>query len=190
MTATVLINGRNIGVSEKVREYAEKKVSKLDHYLPEIGEVRVDVSAERTARDADDRQVVQLTVPLKGAILRCEERSSDLFTSLDMAIDKMHRQIERYKAKRRHARGNGADLTEAALAEPDIELPLETEGGPQIIRRKKFPITPMTEEEAIEQMSLSQHENFFIFYNANTAKVNVLYVRKDGTFGLIEPEVA
>jgi putative sigma-54 modulation protein len=189
MAATVVIKGRGIGVSDKVREYAEKKISKLDHYLPDIGEVRVDLSAERTARDADDRQVVQLTVPLRGTILRSEERSSDLFTSLDMALDKLQRQIERYKSKHRRGRGNGVDLTEAAL-EIEEEVPLEAEAGPAIVRRKKFAITPMTEAEAIEQMALSQHDNFFIFYNADTAKVNVLYLRKDGNYGLIEPEVA
>src|SRR5574337_719740 len=105
MAATVLVNGRNIGVSDKIRDYAEKKVSRLDHYLPEIGEGRVDLSAERTARAADDRQVVQITVPLKRTILRCEERSGDMFTSIDMAIDKIQRQIERYKAKHRRGRG-------------------------------------------------------------------------------------
>ncbi|MEK6574598.1 MAG: ribosome-associated translation inhibitor RaiA, partial [Chloroflexota bacterium] len=80
MTAKVVINGRGIGVWEKVRDYVEKKVSKLDHYLPEISEVRVDLSVEKKARDADDRQVVQLTVPLRGAILRSEERAADMFT--------------------------------------------------------------------------------------------------------------
>lgn len=188
MAATVVIQGRGIGVSDKIREYAEKKISKLDHYLPDIGEVRVDLSAERTARDADDRQVVQLTVPLRGAILRSEERSGDLFTSLDMALDKLHRQIERYKSKRHRGRGTGVDLAEDALAFEE-EVSVETDSGPTIARRKKFPITLMTEAEAIEQMSLSQHEDFFIFYNADTAKINVLYLRTDGNFGLIEPEI-
>ncbi|HKZ69605.1 MAG TPA: ribosome-associated translation inhibitor RaiA [Anaerolineales bacterium] len=191
MSATVVISGRGISISEKVREYAEKKVSKLDHYLPEIGEVRVDLSAERTARDADDRQVVQLTVPVKRGILRCEERSGDMLTSLDMALDKMHRQIERYKTKRRRGRGEGDDLTRAAMAEEvETESDTEADTSPRIVRRKRFHVTPMTEAEAIEQMALSQHENFFIFYNADTAKVTVLYVRKDGNYGLIEPEVA
>ncbi len=191
MAATIVIKGRGIGVSDKVREYAEKKIGKLDHYLSEINEVRVDLSAERTARAADDRQVVQLTVPLRGTILRSEERSGDLFTSLDMAVEKLQRQIERYKSKHRRGRGDGADLAQAALdTEEEIPAEPEAEAGPTIVRRKKFPITPMTEIEAIDQMSLSQHENFFIFYNADTARINVLYVRKDGNFGLIEPEVA
>jgi putative sigma-54 modulation protein len=189
MTASVVVHGRNISVSDKVREYAEKKVSRLDHYLPEIGEVRVDLASERTARDADDRQVVQITVPLKRTILRCEERSGDIFTSIDMAIDKIQRQIERYKSKNRRGRGNGAGLAEATLeAEAELEAP-ESAAGPRVVRRKKFVVAPMTEDEALEQMALSQHENFFIFYNANTARVNVLYIRKDGDYGLIEPDI-
>mgnify|MGYP001605868875 FL=1 len=188
MTAKVVINGRGIGVWEKVRDYVEKKVSKLDHYLPEISEVRVDLSVEKKARDADDRQVVQLTVPLRGAILRSEERAADMFTGVDVAVERMQRQIERYKTRHLRGRGSSTDLTEAALeAEADTE---EAPSGPDIVRRKKFPITPMSEEEAIEQMALLQHDNFFIFFNANTARVNVLYTRKDGTLGLIEPEVA
>src|SRR5258708_23049856 len=119
MTATIVINGRGMGVSDKVREYAEKKIGKLDHYLSDISEVRVDLSAERTARAADDRQVVQLTVPLRGAILRSEERSGDLFTSLDMAVEKLQRQIERYKAKHRRGRGDGVDLAQADFAAAD-----------------------------------------------------------------------
>lgn len=190
MAATVVINGRGIGVSDKVREYAEKKIGRLDHYLPEIGEVRVDFSAERTARDADDRQVVQITVPLRGTILRTEERSHDLFTGLDVAVDRLQRQIERYKAKRRRGRGPGGDQGQAVMeVEPEIEPEAESD-GPTIVRRKKFLITPMTEAEAIEQMALSEHEDFFIFYNADTARINVLYHRKNGDLGLIEPEVA
>ncbi len=191
MTATVVIHGRGVSVTDKVREYAEKKVGRLDHYLPEISEVRIELSAARAARDADDRQVVQLTVPLRGVILRCEERAGDVMTGIDMALEKMRSRIERYKTKRRRGRGNGLNQAEAALeAETEAESAAEIAGGPMVVRRKKFPITPMTEAEAIEQMTFSQHENFFIFYNADTAKINVLYVRKDGNFGLIEPEIA
>lgn len=191
MTATIVINGRGIGVSDKVRDYAEKKLGKLDHYLTDITEVRVDVSAERSARAADERQVVQLTVPLRGTILRSEERSADIFTGLDAAVEKLQRQIERYKSKHNRGRGDGKDLGLAELGEvPEEPGEAEAPAEPAIVRRKKFLIIPMNEDEAIEQMSLSQHENFFIFYNVDSAKINVLYARKDGDFGLIEPEVA
>jgi putative sigma-54 modulation protein len=191
MTATVVVNGRNISVSDNVREYAEKKMSKLDHYLPEITEVRVDIAVERTAKAADDRQVVQVTIPLKRTLLRSEEHSGDVMTSIDAALDKLQRQIERYKTKHRRGRGNGADSEKAAL-ETEMETDPESDEptGPNIVRRKQFPIIPMTEEEAIEQMSLLAHTNFFIFFNADTAKMNVLYQRKDGNLGLIEPDVA
>jgi putative sigma-54 modulation protein len=191
MTATVVVNGRNIGVSDNVREYAERKMSKLDHYLPEINEVRVDIAVERTAKAADDRQVVQVTVPLKRTLLRSEERSGDIMTSIDAALDKLQRQIERYKTKQRRGRGNGVDASQAVLeADPEVEVDTDEPASPQIVRRKQFPIIPMTEEEAIEQMGLLEHTNFFIFFNAETAKLNVLYQRKDGNLGLIEPDVA
>lgn len=189
MTVVVTINGHGINVSEKLRQYIEKKVGKLDHYLQEINEVRADLSVERTARSADDRQVVQLTVRSRGTILRAEERTADLFAGVDLALEKMHRQIERYKAKHRRGRGDGADLSALAL-QVDAEQQKKEDAGPNIVRRKVFPITPMTEAEAMEQMALLQHDNFFIFYNAETAKINVLYKRKDGNLGLIVPEVS
>ncbi|MBM4421897.1 MAG: ribosome-associated translation inhibitor RaiA [Chloroflexi bacterium] len=190
MTNKVVIKGHGIGVWDKVRDYVEKKVSKLDHYLSEINEVRVDLSVEKKARDADDRQVVQLTVPLRGAILRTEERAADMYTGIDEAVEKMHRQIERYKAKRRHTRADAAEMKTAMEPEPELAADIEAAPGPQIVRRKSFPVTPMTEAEAIEQMALLQHDNFFIFFNADTAKMNVLYTRKDGNLGLIEPDLA
>jgi putative sigma-54 modulation protein len=127
----------------------------------------------------------------RGTLLRSEERTGDMFSAVDLALEKMQRQIERYKTKRRRGRGDGADLGKASLeAEAELEEPAtETEQMPKIVRRKNFPITPMTEAEAIEQMALLQHDKFFIFYNAETAKMNVLYKRKDGTLGLIEPEI-
>ncbi|MBI3244071.1 MAG: ribosome-associated translation inhibitor RaiA [Chloroflexi bacterium] len=191
MTVAVMVNGHDINISKKLREYIEKKVGKLDHYLPEINEARVDLSAQRTARDADDRQVAQITVRSRGTILRSEERTGDMFAAVDLALEKMQRQIERYKDKHRRGRGDGADLGEAVMqAEAELdEAASDSEPAPKIVRRKRFPITPMTEPEAIEQMMLLQHDNFFIFYNADTARINILYARKDGSLGLIEPEV-
>lgn len=190
MTVEVMIHGHDTNVSKKLREYIEKKIGRLDHYLSEVSEVRVDLSSERTARAADDRRVVQLTVRSRGAILRSEERTGDMFASVDSALEKMQRQIERYKAKHRRGRRNGAILAELPTAdEAELETTDSDGESPQIVRRKSFPVTPMTEAEAIEQMALLQHDMFFIFYNADTAKINVLYTRKDGNFGLIEPEI-
>ncbi len=172
----IIITGKNMEVGDVLRKYVEKKVKKLDRYLPSISEARVELTVEGT-KDAKHSQVAQITLRSKGAILRSEERSSDIFASVDAALDKIHRQIIRYKEKR-YRRGRG----------PEKGLPLlEEEETPHIVRTKHFPVRPMDEEEAIEQMELLGHD-FFVFFNATTGEVNVLYRRRDGNYGLIEPE--
>lgn len=186
MAYPVEIYGRSMEVTDRIKEYVNKKVNKLDRYLPGIEEARVDLAYEKSARSAADRQVAQLTVRGKGFILRSEERADDIFAALDTALDKLQRQIERYKGKRTRGRGDGksaADVSPVAVEEE----PEET--GPVIARRKQFRLSPMNEYEAIEQMILLGHEDFFIFYNADTNAINVLYRRHDGTYGLIEPEI-
>jgi putative sigma-54 modulation protein len=188
MTLEVEIFGRGMEVTDRIADYVDKKVGKLDRYLPGIDEARVDLSYVKSARSAADRQVAQITVRGKGFILRSEERADDIFSALDTALDKMQRRIERYKGKRYRGRGDGRPAV--ALVEPPFQEEDEEEDeGPVIARRKRFLLLPMDELEAIEQMSLLGHENFFIFFNANTNNVNVLYRRRDGSYGLIEPEV-
>ncbi len=190
MTLQVDVFGRNMEVSERIREYVDKKVSKLDRYLPGIEEARVDVAFIKSARSASDRQVAEITVRGKGFILRSEERGDDIFAALDTALDKIQRRIERYKGKRYRGRGNGKSAAEVIPETPEPEVEEETgELGPIIVKRKRFTLLPMNELEAIEQMNLLGHENFFMFYNAQTNRVNVLYKRRDGTFGLIEGDV-
>jgi len=175
----LIIQGKNIEVTDRLREYVEKKIGKLDRYLPTITEARVELSVEK-AKSAKDRQVAQLTVRSKGTILRAEEATADMFASIDAIVDKMYRQIARYKGKR-YGRGRGPGEM------PPVE---EYEEEPRrIVRVKRFPMTPMDEEEAIEQMELLGHD-FFVFFNANTEEINVLYRRKDGNYGLIVPELA
>ena len=186
MTLDVQIYARNIEVTDRIKNYATKKVAKLGRFLTGIEEARVDLAYVKSARSAEDRQVAQITIRGKGFILRAEERSSDIFAALDTALDRMQRQMERYKGKRQHGRGNGksaAEVVESATEE------VEEENRPIIARRKQFVLHPMDEAEALEQMALLGHENFFIFYNANTIAINVLYLRRDGTYGLIEPIV-
>jgi putative sigma-54 modulation protein len=186
MTLEVEIYGHNVEVTERINGYVTKKVSRLDRYLPGIEEARVDLAFVKSARSSADRQVAQITIRGKGFILRSEERADDIFAALDTAVDKMQRRIERFKGKHYRGRGDGksaAEVTETALPEEE-----SGELGPIIARRKHFPILPMNEMEAIEQMLLLGHENFFIFFNANTNAINVLYRRRDGTYGLIEPE--
>ena len=187
MTVEVDIFSRNMEVTDHIKDYVGKRVSKLDRYLGGIDEARVDLAYVKSARSASDRQVAQITIRGRGFILRSEERGDDIFTAFDTALDKMQRRIERYKGKRNHGRGDGrstADVAPMPVVEEETEEELH-----EIVRRKRFPLVPMDENEALEQMSLLGHESFFVFYNANTSKVNILYRRRDGTYGLIEPEV-
>jgi putative sigma-54 modulation protein len=186
MALEVEIYGHNVEVTERINGYVIKKVSRLGRYLPGIEEARVDLAFVKSARSSADRQVAQITIRGKGFILRSEERADDIFAALDTAVDKMQRRIERFKGKHYRGRGDGksaAEVTESAESEEE-----SGELGPIIARRKHFPILPMNELEAIEQMLLLGHENFFIFFNANSNAINVLYRRRDGTYGLIEPE--
>ena len=191
MTAPVAIYTRNLELNDRLQEYVERKAGKLDRYIQGIREVRVDLGHDKSARSAQDRYVAEFTVYGKRFILRSEERADDIFTAIDTALDKIQRQIERYKGKRYRGRGDGTSVAEAfmAMAESGAEEEEEVEGRPRIVRRKRFLLTPMDELEAIEQMKLLGHDNFFVFYNANTNAINVIYKRRDGTYGLIEPEL-
>jgi putative sigma-54 modulation protein len=187
MAIEVEVYGRNMDLTDRIQDYVDKKVSKLDRYMPDIDEARVDLAYVKSARSAGDRQVAQITVRGKGFILRSEERADDIFAALDIALEKLQRQMQRYKGKRARGRGDGrsaAEVVEAEAVAEDMD-----EEAPAIIRRKKFILTPMDELEAVEQMALLGHENFFVFYNVNTNSVNVLYRRRDGAFGLIETQL-
>ncbi len=188
MALKVDIFARNLEITDRIRDYVEKKVSKLDRFLSDIDETRVDLTYAKSARSASDRYVAQVTVRGRGFILRTEERSDDIFSAIDTTLDKLQRQIERYKGKRQRGRGTGVPAYEVAGIEVEPEV-MDEEEEPIIARRKEFTLVPMDEVEAIEQMSLLGHENFFIFYNANTSAINVLYRRRDGTYGLIEPNL-
>lgn len=188
MTLEVDIYGRNMDITEPIEEYVDKKVSKLDKFLSNIDQARVDLAFAKSARSAADRHVAQITITGKGYILRAEERADDIFAAFDAALSKMQRRIERYKGKRFRGRGDGQSVTEfAALPDSPVD---EEEALPVIARRKKFFITPMDELEAVDQMTLLGHEDFFVFFNPNTNSINVLYKRRDGTYGLIEPEIS
>lgn len=190
MAMQVDVFGRNIEINDRIYNYVDKRASRLDRYLNEIEDARVDLSYVKSARNHSDRQVAQITVRGKKFMLRSEERSDDIYVAFDRALDKMQRQIARYKGKHYRGRGDGKSLGQIASEEMEIlEEELLEEAEPVIARRKHFILNPMDEMEAIEQMKLLGHENFFVFYNANTSNINVLYRRRDGTYGLIEPEV-
>ncbi|MGD2058809.1 MAG: ribosome-associated translation inhibitor RaiA [Anaerolineales bacterium] len=187
MTIRVDVNVKNFELSDRLRDYVEKKVGKLDRYLDILDEATLDLTYEKNAREAQDRQVAQLTIRGKGVQLRAEERTEDIFASVDLVVDKIYRQIERYKGRRWKGRGDGRSASDIAPDMPPLEE-IETEEAPVIARRKRHMLLPMDEREAVEQMELLDHEDFFIFLNGITNQVNVLYRRRNGTLGLIETE--
>jgi putative sigma-54 modulation protein len=188
MTVPVEISTKNLELNDRLEEYIEKKAEKLDRYLDIIESVKVDLTYAQSARSAQDRQVAQLTVRGKGVLLRAEERTEDIFASVDLVIDKIHRQIERYKGKRWRGRGDGKTISEATMPSQAVELE-EPDATELIARRKRHLLTPMDEAEAIAQMELLDHEDFFVFLNAHTNQVNILYRRRNGTLGLIATEI-
>jgi putative sigma-54 modulation protein len=177
----LMIKGKNVEVTNRLHDYVEKKIGKLDRYLPTISEAWVELTTEET-KAAGDRHVCQVTVRSNGTILRAEERSDDIFTAIDTVLDKMYRQIARYKGKRQ-SRWRGAAEPEPLPIEEDVE-----EEVSRIVRVKRFPMTPMGPEEAVEQMELLGHD-FFVFFNAEEGRINVLYRRKTGDYGLLQPEL-
>ena len=182
MTFEVSIFSRNLDVSESLNEQIIRKVTGLGRYLDEIDEARVDL-ASTNARSAEEREVVQITIHGKGFILRAEERSSDMLNALNLAVDTLQRRIKRYKGKRNQRWKQGKEVSEIIEnGEEEIVIPV-------IARRKQFSVRPMDEWEAIEQMELLGHNDFFVFYNAQTEGINVLYRRYDGTYGLIQPVI-
>lgn len=192
----LVLTGKNFVISDRIRDYVEKKVGKLDRYLPVIDEARVEISQEKT-KSAKDRNVVQVTLRANGALLRAEDRSEAIYACIDNAVDKIHRQIARYKGKKvdrwQGQLGNKqrypADEGEMLALEPEFMTTLVEEQERQIVRTKRFLVDPMTEEEAVEQMELLGH-NFFVFYNTNVDRINVLYRRGDNNYGVLDPELA
>lgn len=184
MAVKVEIFVRNMELTDRIKDYVTKKASKLDRFLNELETIKVDLSYLKSAREANDRNVAQITARGRRIMLRTEERADDLFAAFDRALDKMQRQAKRYKEKRTRGRGDGRSAAEVT------PLPEEGRTEPSLVaRRKTFDLIPMNEAEALEQMKLLGHENFFIFYNVETNSINVLYQRRDGTYGLIEPKV-
>ena len=167
------IRGENIEVTEAIRQYAEKKISKLEKYFTDVANatvyVNLKVYAEKTAK-------VEVTIPLPYLVLRAEE------TSIDLVVDKLERQVRKHKTKiNRKSREKGFDV----VLPPLLEVPEEEETGLEIVRTKRIDLKPMDSEEAVLQMNMLGH-NFFIYQDAETNETNIVYRRKDGKYGLIE----
>lgn len=181
----LIITGKNIEISPEARRYIERKLSKLSRHMPNIMEAKVEITEEKT-RSPLQRYVAQVTADSKGVLLRGEERAEDLLLAVDRVVDVMNRQIERYKGKH-FAKGRGTSFARGVVGES-----VETETAspmPQVTKVKRFAISPMMVDEAIEQMELLGHD-FFLFYNTKEDDLNLLYRRKDGNYGLIQPEMA
>jgi len=174
------ITSKNIDLSSAVHRYIERKLDKLSHYLPNIIESKAEIFEEKT-KSPQQRFVVRVTIDSGGTLLRGEERGEDLFTAIDKVATIMNRQIEHYKGKL-YDKGRGNSFTRSKFSE-------EAETRPQrsVVKVKRFPVKPMSVAEATDEMELLGHD-FFLFFNADTEKLNLLYRRKDDNYGLIEPE--
>lgn len=171
------ITGRNIEVTPGLRNMVEKKIGKLEHFFTPDTEVIVALSAQK------DRQKIEVTIPIKGNTIRAEESSTDMYVSIDLVEEVIERQIRRYRKKLIDKKQSALSFSQAFIEEED-ERPEE---DIRIVKTKKFAIKPIDPEEACLQMEMLGH-NFYVFLNADTDQVNVVYRRKNGTYGLIEPE--
>jgi len=176
------ITGKNIDLSPAVRRYIERKLGKLSRHLPNIVGFKVEIFEEKT-KSPQQRFVAQVTIDSSGTLLRGEERGDNLFIAVDKVAAVMNRQIEHYKGKR-YDKGRSSSLARGELGEEmAVTQPLR-----KVVKVKRFAVKPMSVAEAIDQMELLGHD-FFLFFNADTEGLNLLYRRKDGNYGLIEPEL-
>ncbi len=171
-----VITGRNIEVTDGLKAAVEEKLGKLDRFFSNDTEVIVTLSVEK------ERQKIEVTIPVKGNIIRSEQVSNDMYVSIDLVEEIIERQLKKYKNKIIEQKQN-----QAAFAQEFIEKDYEDEADVKIIRTKRFGVKPMDPEEACVQMELLGH-NFFVFCNSETDQINVVYKRKGNTYGLIEPE--
>lgn len=174
-----IIIGKNIDVTPGLKEAVENKLGKLERYFTPDTEIHVTLSVQR------ERQKIEVTIPVKGGIIRSEQESSDMYVSIDLVEEVIERQLRKYKNKliARHQEGSGNFKQEFF----DSGERSEDDGEIKIVRTKKFGFKPMYPEDACVQMELLGHD-FFVFCNAETDQVNVVYKRKGSTYGLIEPE--
>ncbi len=172
-----VISGKNLDVTEGMRSAVESKLSKLEKYFTQDTLVNVTLSVEK------DRQKIEVTIPVKGKIIRSEQVSNDMYVSIDLVEEVIERQIRKYKTKLVSKNKDNSDFQQSFI---DNDFAMENEEV-VISRVKHFDIKPMYPEDACVQMELLEH-NFYVFCNAETGDVNVVYKRKGGTFGLIEPE--
>lgn len=172
---TVNVKGRNVEVTPAMREYVEKKIAKVTRQFKSVDDISAVMKIEH------GNHIVEITVPASGVLIRAQESTKDMYTSIDLVVEKIERQIHKYKTrlmKRKYS--NFVDPT-------PTPAPVEDEGEFEVIKNKKFTLRPMNIEEAILQMNLLNHD-FFVFYDSDSEGVQVVYRRKDGKYGLLVPE--
>ena len=172
-----IISGKNLDVTDGLRSAVTEKLGKLERYFTPDTEVQVTLSVEK------ERQKIEVTIPVKGTVIRSEQVSNDMYVSIDLVEEVIERQIRRYRKKLIDRKQAAVSFSQAFIEEED-ELP---DDEIQIVKTKKFAIKPTNPEEACLQMEMLGH-SFYVFLNSDTDQVNVVYKRKNGTYGLIEPE--
>jgi ribosome hibernation promoting factor len=175
------VKGKNVEVTDTIHDYAERKLGKLAPQLAEPTRVELELAVERNPSIADNH-VAEATIWTKGPVLRAREASGDMKASIDLLADKLERQVKRYRQKRRHEherheRPNGAVGGAASI---------RSQEGAMIVKTKQFVLNAMSPEEAVEQLELIGHD-FFVFRNDDSGEINVVYRRRDGDYGVIEP---
>ena len=182
------IQGHGMELGTGFENFVRRKTGKLERYLPGIEEVRVEVTPQSAKDDAVKQ--LELTIRRRRTLLRVEEHNTDPFAALDTALDKMNQRIARYKGRRMDRRHDGqVSAEDAELAQAEA-LPIDEEANapePKVVRTKSFTTVPMNTDEAIEQMELLGHD-FFAFMHSDNGTINVVYRRKSGDYGLLQPE--
>lgn len=172
------VKGKNIEVSEAIRDYAELKLGKLQNHLHDPARVELELALERNPSIADSH-IAEATVWTKGPVLRARESSTDMRASIDLLAEKLERQVKSYRERRRRSEGR----TEPVNGTPVVA----GEGAPVIVKTKQFTVAPMTPEDAVLQLELIGHD-FFVFRSSDSGEINVVYRRRDHNYGLIEPQ--
>jgi putative sigma-54 modulation protein len=180
------VKGRNISVTKALRAYVEEKLSKLGKHLNSASTMEVELFCEKNPSIADN-QVAEVTIFTKGPVIRAKGASADMYASIDLVADKLSRQVKKYRSKlvshNSHVRGSlPPEIPELLPEEEELK-----ESGPTIVKTKQFSIKPMSAEEAAMQMEMIGHD-FFVFRNSESNDTNVIYRRRDGNYGLIEPK--
>ncbi|MCM3443054.1 ribosome hibernation-promoting factor, HPF/YfiA family [Metabacillus halosaccharovorans] len=180
------VRGENIEITPALREYAEKKIGKLERYFEESVDANVNVNLKYYN---DQQSKIEVTIPMTDLVLRAEENHQDMYAAIDLVVNKLERQIRKHKTKvNRKLREQGAPKFVFSNYQPEGLPQDELDEEEEVVRTKRFNLKPMDSEEAILQMDMLGH-SFFVYTDAKTNKTNVVYKRKDGKYGLIEPHV-